>query len=48
MNSFAELVDGDVRGRTNEDLASSDFGKVVDDGRRRNSLARAGRTLDPV
>ena len=46
VDLFRELVDSDVRGSADKDLAGVHFGKVVDDGGGGDGLARAGRTLN--
>ena len=43
---IAELIDGDVGRSTDQDLATIDFGQMIDDGGRGDGLASTGRTLD--
>lgn len=45
MNLLRKLVNGHIRGRTDQDLAGIHLCKVVDDGGRGDRLACSRRTL---
>ncbi|EUC33111.1 hypothetical protein COCCADRAFT_96921 [Bipolaris zeicola 26-R-13] len=46
VNTFAQLIDGNVGGCANQDLTTADLAKVVDDGGGRNCLSSTRRALN--